>query len=91
MFDKIFSIKIVYNDKEVIKTIEKELKKYGIEKYKLKKDYIYLNEVKENILKNNKDTLEWLEIVEKEYENKPIIKPSVTASLVNISLIFFCQ
>ena len=27
-------------------------------------DYIYLNEVKENILKNNKDTLEWLEIVE---------------------------
>ena len=60
----IFSIDIVYNDKEVIKVIEKELKKYGIEKYKLKKDYIYLNEVKENILKNNKDTLEWLEIVE---------------------------
>lgn len=60
----IFSIDIIYNDKEVIKNIEKELKKYDIKKYKLKKDYIYLDKVKSEILKNNKDTLEWLEIVE---------------------------
>ena len=60
----IFSVDIIYNDKEVIKVIEKELKKYDIEKFKLKKDYAYLNKVKEDILKNNKDTLEWLEIVE---------------------------
>lgn len=60
----IFSIDIVYNDKEVIRHIEKELKKYGIEKFKFKKDYTYLEEVKETILKNNNDTLEWMEIVE---------------------------
>lgn len=44
--------------------MKKELKKYDIEKYKFKKDYQYLNKVKEEILKNNKDTLEWIEIVE---------------------------
>ena len=60
----IFSVDVIYNDKEVVKTIEKELSKYGIEKYKLKKDYEYLNKVKEEILKNNNETLEWLEIIE---------------------------
>lgn len=60
----IFSVDVVYNNKEIVEKMEKELKKYGIEKYKFKKDYTYLDEVKEEILKNNKDTLEWLEIVE---------------------------
>ena len=40
------------------------MKKYGIEKYKLKKEYKYLDKVKKEILSNNQDTLEWLEIVE---------------------------
>ena len=60
----IFSIDIIYNDKNMIEQIAKELKQYGIEKYKLKKDYTYLDKVEEEILKNNKDRLEWLEIVE---------------------------
>lgn len=60
----IFSVDIIYNNKEVVETMKKELKKYDIEKYKFKKDYQYLNKVKEEILKNNKDTLEWIEIVE---------------------------
>lgn len=60
----IFSIEIIYNDQKVVETIEKELKKYGVEKYRLKKDYKYLDKVKEEILNNNKDSLEWLEIVE---------------------------
>ena len=60
----IFSVDVIYNDKEVVKTIEKELSKYGIEKYKLKKNYMYLDKIKDEILKNNKDTLEWLEIIE---------------------------
>ena len=60
----IFSIEVVYNDQEIVEKMEKELKKYGIEKYKLKKDYTYLDKVKEDILNNNKDSLEWLEIVE---------------------------
>ena len=41
-----------------------ELKKHGIEKYRFKKDYLYINRVKETILKENKDILEWLEIIE---------------------------
>ena len=60
----IFSIDVVYNDKELVTKIKEELKKYNIEKFKIKKDFSYLNYVKEEILKNNKDTLEWLEIVE---------------------------
>ena len=60
----IFSIDVIYNDQEMVELIEKELKKYGIEKFKLKKEYSYLDKVKEDILKNNNDILEWLEIVE---------------------------
>ena len=60
----IFSIDVIYNDQEMVGLIKKELKKYGIAKYKLKKDYLYLDKVKEDILKNNNDTLEWLEIIE---------------------------
>ena len=60
----IFSVDVIYNNKEIVEKIEKELKKYDIEKYKFKKEYEYLNEIKEKILKNNKDTLEWLEIIE---------------------------
>lgn len=60
----IFSVDIVYNDKEIVENMKKELKKYGIEKYKFKKKYTYLDKVKEEILKNNQNTLEWIEIIE---------------------------
>ena len=60
----IFSVDVIYNDKDIIEKIEKELKKYDIEKYKFKKEYKYLVKVKEEILNNNKDSLEWLEIIE---------------------------
>lgn len=60
----IFSVDIIYNDQEIVTMIKKELDKYGISKYHLKKDYAYLDNVKTEILKNNKDTLEWLEIIE---------------------------
>ena len=60
----IFFVDVIYNDKDLVEKIKQELSKYGIEKYKLKKDYEYLNKVKEEILKNNNETLEWLEIIE---------------------------
>lgn len=60
----IFKVEVVYNDKEIVTMIEKELKKYGIEKFKPKKSYEYLEKVKEEILNNHKDNLEWLEIEE---------------------------
>ena len=60
----IFSIDIIYNDKEINNIIYKELDKYNIKKYKFKKSSEYLEKVKENILDDNKDILEWLEIEE---------------------------
>ena len=60
----IFSIDIMYNDQEIVNLIKEELSKYNIKKYALKKDYNYLSQVKKDILKNNKNVLEWIEIEE---------------------------
>ena len=60
----ILSIDIVYNDKEIVNKLSKELAKYNIKKYSRKKDYKYLKKVKEKILQDNKDILEWIEIEE---------------------------
>ena len=78
----IFSVDIIYNDKEIVNMINKQLIKYDIRKYRFKKSYAYLNKVKSQILKYNKDSLEWLEIeesgtkyiirlVERKKESKP--------------------
>ena len=58
----IFSIEVVHNDSSIRTLLFEELKKYGIEKYNFVKNYEYIQEVKDNILKNNKDKIEWLEI-----------------------------
>ena len=60
----IFSVDIVYSDDKIVDIIDKELHKYNIKKYSTKKNYEYLNEVKEKILNDNKDILEWIEIEE---------------------------
>ena len=60
----IFSVDIMYNDDEITSIITKELAKYNIKKYHLKKSYKYLTKVKEKILEDNNDVLEWLEIEE---------------------------
>lgn len=60
----IFSIDIIYNDQEIVNILKKELDKYDIKKFKIKKDTKYLEEVKKKILSDNKDILEWIEIEE---------------------------
>lgn len=60
----IFSVDIIYNDQEIVKLVSKELTKYDIVKFKRKKSYDYLSNVKEKILKDNKNVLEWIEIEE---------------------------
>lgn len=60
----IFSVDIIYNNKEIVSLINKELNKYDIKKFSRKKDYHYLEKVKNKILKDNNDVLEWLEIEE---------------------------
>ena len=60
----IFMVDIIYNDYDVTNNLKKELAEYGIKQFARKKNYDYLVSVKEKILANNKDTLEWLEIEE---------------------------
>ncbi len=58
----IFEIEIVSNDNKMIKILLRELEYNGIEKYRFKKSYSELNKIKNNILNENKDILEWIEI-----------------------------
>lgn len=58
----IFEIEIISNDNNMIKIIMNELECNGIKKYKFKKSYKELNKIKNNILNENKDILEWIEI-----------------------------
>lgn len=59
----IFRIDIIHSDKEIIKLLKEELSSYGIKEYSLVKSYDELEKIEEEILKNNKDSLEWLEII----------------------------
>jgi len=79
----IFSIDIISNDQEMIALLSKELSNNDLQKYRLKKSYHELETIKENILKNNKDTIEWLEIttqgtkyIVKYVERKQVTKDS---------------
>ena len=58
----IFYIDVVTNDSKMESIIKEELSNYGIKKYKFKKSYIELQEVKEKLLSKYKDKLEWIEI-----------------------------
>ncbi len=58
----IFSIDIIYNDEKIIKLVSNELTKYNITKYHFKKSNNYIDKVKDKILNDNKEKLEWIEI-----------------------------
>ena len=59
----IFSVDIIHSNSTIVKLLESELKVYGIEKYSFVKSYDETEEIKNKILDNNKDSLEWLEII----------------------------
>ena len=58
----IFSVEIKHESSEVRNLVITELKKYNIKKYTLKKNYTELDSIKNKILDNNKDKIEWIEI-----------------------------
>lgn len=58
----IFSIEIVHSDSKIREIMNEELEKYNIKKYSFIKSYDYIQEIKKNILNNNKNDLEWIEI-----------------------------
>lgn len=58
----IFSIEVVHTSSEIRTFIMNELKENGIKTLQFKKSFSELEKIKNNILNNNKDKLEWLEI-----------------------------
>ena len=58
----IFNIEVVHTSSEVRKFIINELKENGINKLQFRKSFNKLSNIKNKILENNKDELEWLEI-----------------------------
>lgn len=79
----IFDVKVNVNDNELRNKITYSLKKYDIEKYKKKKGYSELQNIKENILKENNEILEWMEIEENGCNYSVNITPRVKGSLDN--------
>ncbi len=58
----IVNVNIQSNNKELVKELTKILDQYDIKRLTLKKDFIKIKEIKEKILNDYKDKLEWLEI-----------------------------
>lgn len=59
----IFKVEVIHSNKNIIKLVTKELEDDGIKKYKFVKNYQEIEKIKNKILEENKDTLEWLEII----------------------------
>ena len=59
----IFKIVVIHSNNNIIKLVTKELEDNGIKKYKFVKNYQEIEKIKKKILEENKDTLEWLEII----------------------------
>lgn len=60
----IFSVEVIGDNNSLNLEIKKELSNYNIEKYKFKKSYKYIEEVKKKIKNKYKDNIEWIEIKE---------------------------
>lgn len=60
----IFSINVIHSSDKIRTLIYEELEERGIKKYAFKKDFEQIEKIEDDILKNNKDKLEWIEITE---------------------------
>lgn len=58
----IFNVQIIGDNKELNEKIEKILNQNGIRNYQFKKSYKELNKIKNNIMEEFKDEIEWIEI-----------------------------
>lgn len=58
----ILKINVIHSNKKIRELVSEELSEYGITKYSYKKDFNELNDIKNKILENNKDKLEWISI-----------------------------
>lgn len=78
----IFNIKINTNDKNIYNIVKESLDKYNLKKYKKKKSFDEIKSIKENILKENENVLEWLEIREKGCDYYVDITPRVKKEII---------
>ena len=63
-FSRLISeVEVIHQDKEIRTFLGEELEKYGIRKYAFKKSYAELEAIEDQILEENKDRLEWIEII----------------------------
>ena len=58
----IFDVIIMSDNSELVSIVKRELDEYNLSKYRFVKSYNEKEKIKENILKNYKDKIEWLEI-----------------------------
>lgn len=58
----IVSVEVIHSNKEIREMVKKSLDNEGIHLWSFKKDYNELQNIKNKILSNHKDNLEWLEI-----------------------------
>ena len=58
----IVEVNVIHSKKEIRELVTNELEEYGVKRLTLKKNYKQLQKIKENILKNHQDKLEWIEI-----------------------------
>ena len=60
----IFTVEVIHTDKSLRELLQQELSSYGVTKYHFKKSYADLVSIKNQILLEHKDRIEWLEIEE---------------------------
>lgn len=58
----IVNVEIIHSKEEIRNLLKDELEDYGIKRLSLRKDFQKISEIKDKVLKNNKDKIEWLEI-----------------------------
>ncbi len=61
----IFDIEIIHTNKELRTVLINELSKYNLKPFTIKRNFSTLQKIKEKIIFNNKDIIEWLEIERK--------------------------
>lgn len=59
----IFKVEVIHHDKFIRELVANELTRHDIKKYTYKKSYQELERIEDKILEDNKDVLEWLEII----------------------------
>ena len=59
----IFKVEVIHSNSKLIKSLTEELEEYGIKKYAFVKSHNEIEKIENEIIDNNKDKIEWLEII----------------------------